>query len=377
MPALLVLPDDPAVVLPALRAALDGSGPAIMVRPAKLPADAAPAPETVPEGVAVVVETSGSTGHPKRVLLTADALLASAAASASVIGEGRWLLALPLTYIAGLQVLVRSIAAGTEPTLLPAGPFDPRVFAAAAEDARYVSLVPVQLARLVQSAQSRPEVAAVLAGFERILVGGQRSDPRVLEQAAAIGARVTRTYGSSETAGGCVYDGEPLPGYRAETVDGELQLTGPSLFAGYLDDAERTDAALVERDGARWYRTGDAGTVDDGRVAVVGRLDDVIISGGVKVALGEVEQVVREEFPALGDSVVLRIEDAEWGEGSLVVADARFCGRRPSLFAVREAVTTRLGRAAAPRRIHWLEQDLPRLASGKPDRVAIRALAGG
>lgn len=377
MRELSVLPDDPAVVLPALRAALDGSGPAVMVRPSALPADAAPAPDEVPDGVAVVVETSGSTGRPKRVLLTADALLASAAASASVIGEGRWLLALPLTYIAGLQVLVRSIAAGTTPAILPGGPFDPRVLAASAEDARYVSLVPVQLARLVQSAQSRPEVAAALAGFDRILVGGQRSDPRVIEQAAALGATVTRTYGSSETAGGCVYDGEPLPGYRAESVDGELQLSGPSLFAGYLDDPERTAQALIGRGGARWYRTGDAGSVDAGRVTVVGRMDDVIISGGVKVALGEVEQVVREEFPALGDAVVLRVEDAEWGEGSLVVADARFCGRRPSLFAVREAVTTRLGRAAAPRRIHWLEQDLPRLASGKPDRVAVRALAGG
>jgi o-succinylbenzoate---CoA ligase len=375
MPALRVLPDDAALVLPALREALDG-GPAIMVRPDRLPADAAPAPEAAPDGVAVVVETSGSTGRPKRVLLAADAIRASGAASAQVIGQGRWLLALPLHYIAGLQVLARSIAAGTEPVALPAGPFDPRVFAATAATmtgARYTSLVPVQLARLVTSAESRPEVAEALASFERILLGGQRPDPRVLERAAALGARVTTTYGASETAGGCVYDGAPLPGVTATVDDGQLLLGGPTLFSGYLDDPERTAAAL---DGGR-YRTGDAGAVEDGRVTVYGRLDDLIVSGGVKVALGEVEQVVREEFPALGDAVVLRVEDAEWGEGALVVADARFCGRRPSLFAVREAVTTRLGRAAAPRRIHWLEQDLPRLGNGKPDRVAIRALAGG
>lgn len=191
MRPLLAVPADPERVLAALRDALDGSGPAILVVDAARPWPAS-LPAEVPRRVALVVETSGSTATPKRVALSSDALLASAAASASAIGgDGQWLLALPTHYIAGLNVLVRSIAARTEPVVLGKGSFDPLAFAAAADRmdaaARFTSLVPAQLSRLLAT----PEAIPALQRFDRILVGGQSTPAQLLERAAELGVRLT------------------------------------------------------------------------------------------------------------------------------------------------------------------------------------------
>ncbi|MDQ1597436.1 MAG: o-succinylbenzoate---CoA ligase [Microbacteriaceae bacterium] len=366
--ALAVVPaDDVTVVFGALRDALAG-GPAVLPgTPSR------PVPPEVEQRIALVVETSGSTGRPKRVALGADALLASAAASESSLGgPGQWLLALPTHYIAGINVLVRSITADTDPIVMPLRHFDPQEFAAATVlmDAplRFTSLVPAQLGRLVEAAGEDFEVLAKLRRLDRILVGGQATSPELLSRAIELGLNVTRTYGSSETSGGCVYDGMPIGSAEVRIVDGQVELAGPMLAEGYLDDPEATTAAFVVHDGLRWYRTGDAGTIDDGVLRVSGRLDDVIISGGEKVSLHAVEEVVRS-IAGLQDAVVVRAPSVEWGEVPVV-----FSSGRASLESVKATVVARLGRASAPIAIVTV-QGVPMLSSGKPDRISLTAFA--
>jgi O-succinylbenzoic acid--CoA ligase len=403
--------DRPEEVLEALRAALGGAGPAVVPRSGGAGDSGWPADgDRVAQNVAVVIETSGSTGVPKRVALSTDALLASAAASAGAMGgQGQWLLALPAHYVAGVQVLVRSIAAETEPVLYGGGHFDAERFATVAaameHDLRFTSLVPVQLARLVEAAESGlREVAAALRRFDGILVGGQALTPALRERAEGLGARILSTYGSSETAGGCVYDGVPIGSTIVREVDGMLEISGPTLAEGYVGDRERTAATFSEHDGLRWYRTGDLGRVDEGRVTVLGRADNVIISGGEKVLLDAVEAAVRGR-DGFGGAVVVGVEDAQWGQVPVVVvgrdvaegtgAGQRGAGQRaratdvagsrsaaPAVVEVtdvlpelREVVAERLGRAAAPARILQVEA-IPRLSSGKPDRRRVAELAG-
>ncbi|MEV8213732.1 AMP-binding protein [Leifsonia sp. NPDC077715] len=332
--------------------------------------------DAVAQSVALVIETSGSTGTPKRVALSTDALLASAAASAGAMGgQGQWVLALPAHYVAGAQVLVRSLAAETEPVYYGSGHFDAERFASAAgelkHDLRYTSLVPVQLARLVDSAEGGSRaVASALRRFDGILIGGQALAPGLRERAEALGARVIATYGSSETAGGCIYDGMPIGTTVVRENGGILEIGGPTLAEGYVGDPERTAAVFHEDAGARWYRTGDLGEVSpEGRVTVFGRSDNVIISGGEKVLLDAVERAV-QSIPGYGDAVVVGVEDARWGEVPVVVTEG---DAALSLEALRETVAGVLGRAAAPARVVEVGR-LPRLASGKPDRVALAAL---
>ncbi|SDQ69103.1 O-succinylbenzoic acid--CoA ligase [Curtobacterium sp. UNCCL20] len=362
---------DPIAVLRGLEAALAG-GPALLPVAEGAPALPTPAPASVPQRVALVVETSGSTGTGKRVALSSEALLAGAAAAdAALGGPGAWVLALPTHYIAGLNVLTRSIAAGTSPVVVPSGHFDAGAFADAAEQLvtgpaaprRYTSLVPVQLARVLEDTRA----TATLAGFDAVLVGGQATPAPLRERARAAGIRVVTTYGASETSGGCVYDGVPFGTVRTEVVDGELWLDGPMLAEGYLGDDERTAATFVEHDGLRWYRTGDAATVTNGVVQVLGRLDDVVISGGEKVPLGLVERLVRE-LPGQDAAVVTRRASGEWGEVPVVVTAVPL-----DLDRVRDHVAAALGRAARPADVVVVDR-LPMLPSGKPDRRAIQAL---
>jgi O-succinylbenzoic acid--CoA ligase len=380
---------DPAVFLAELRRALSSTDEAVL----PVPADESSVPAgraglgPVPQGVAVVIETSGSTAAPKRVMLGTDALLASAAASSVALGgDGQWLLALPAHYIAGVQVLVRSIAAGTDPVLLPPGHFDPAVFAEYArrlvEPLRFTSLVPVQLARLLDAAVTDPAVLTALQRFTGILVGGQAVSAELIARAEAHGIRVLRTYGSSETAGGCVYDGVPIGNTVVRAVDGQLEISGAVLAEGYLDDAARTRERFVDERGVRWYRTGDLGAVAaDGNVSVTGRADNVIISGGEKVSLDAVETAVRGLtglHPGLGDAVVVRADDPDWGQVPVIVLAAAGPAAPgapvlPDLAAVRAAVATVLGRAARPARIVTVEA-IGLLPSGKPDRQALAAV---
>lgn len=373
----------PETVFAALRDALAGAGPAVVPKEAGDRGDERAAGEMVAQNVALVIETSGSTGVPKRVALSADALLASAAASAGAMGgQGQWVLALPAHYVAGAQVLVRSLAAETEPLYYGNGHFDAGRFAALAEglshDLRYTSLVPVQLARLVEAVEGGArDVARTLRRFDGILVGGQALTPALRERAEDVGARILSTYGSSETAGGCVYDGIPIGTTVVRAVDGLLEIAGPTLAEGYLGDEGRTRATFHEADGHRWYRTGDLGRVDDGRVTVLGRADNVIISGGEKVLLDTVEEAVRS-IPGLEGAVVVACDDEEWGQVPVVVAPSgRERGDDDNLLSeVRGLVAKRVSRAGAPSRIVAVAE-LPLLSSGKPDRVAAARIAAG
>ena len=310
----------------------------------------------------LLIETSGSTGQPKRVVLTRDAVLASAAASGRRLGAtGRWLLALPPTYVAGVQVIVRSLLAGHDPVMV--GDLDR--LAVVVEDADddtplFVSLVPTQLHR----ALAETEQASALARCHTVLLGGGPIDPGLRSRAEDHGIRVVATYGASETAGGCVYDGLPLDGVAVTiAADARIRMAGPTLFSGYDGDPALTASTLVDG----WFLTSDAGRIDeDGRLHVLGRVDDVVISGGVKVPIPAVAARLREH-PAVEQVEVVGVVDDEWGQR--LVAYVVGGGSDAEL---RDWVGEVHPRSWAPRELVHVDS-LPLLPNGKVDRVALRA----
>ncbi len=323
------------------------------------------------EPAPIMVETSGSTGAPKRVVLSRRAVLASVRATERRLGaSGQWLLTLPASYVAGVQVICRSLVAGHEPVLLEGhGSF---VEAAAAMGstsvtdgsggARFVSLVPTQLHRMLEV----PEEVAALRTFHTVLLGGGPIDGSLRARAADAGVRVVATYGSAETAGGCVYDGYALDGVAlALGPDGRIRIGGPTLFERYDGDPALTSEVLADG----WFLTSDAGRLDeDGRLHVLGRIDDVVVSGGVNVPAPAVAARLREH-PAVSAAEVLGVPDDEWGQR--VVA---FVVGRLTLDEARTWVAERHPRSWAPRSLVALD-DLPLLANGKPDRLRLRELA--
>ncbi len=319
----------------------------------------------------LVIETSGSTGAPKRVVLSRAAMRASAAATeARLGGPGQWLLNLPATYVAGVQVLFRSVVAGTTPVFLDehAG----FVSAAEAMDAerRYVSLVPTQLTRMLGS----PTSVAALRWFDTVLVGGAAVESTLRRQAADAGVRVVATYGMSETCGGCVYDGMPLDGVAvAVGQDGRVRIAGPVLFDGY--DGRPGDTAEVMQ--GKWFVTSDLGRLDaDGRLEVLGRADDVIVSGGVKVPAAAVAKRLREH-PRVDDAEVVGVTDPEWGQAvvAVVVSQAGVATRNvPPLDDLRNWVSQVHPRTWAPMRLVRVDT-IPLLPNGKVDRRALERIA--
>ncbi len=341
-----------------------------------------------PAGVRLVVATSGSTGAPKRVALSRDAVLASVGASARRLGAtGRWVLALPPTYVAGVQVIVRSLVAGHDPVLLDPSTGSGQGGWPAAED-WFVSLVPTQLGRLLDDADDR----AALRRAHTVLLGGGPIDAGLRERAVAAGVRVVSTYGAAETAGGCVYDGMPLDGVAlAIGAAGRIRIGGPTLFEEYVGDPGRTGEALVDG----WYVTSDAGRFDDdGRLRVLGRVDDVVVSGGVNVPAVAVAARLREH-PAIADAEVLGVHDPEWGNRVVAVIslalvstlrDASSLGSSgqgpglapqpaaaPTLAELRDWVADVHPRSWAPRELVVIDE-IPLLPNGKPDRRALLAL---
>ena len=306
----------------------------------------------------LLVETSGSTGDPKRVVLSRDAMRASADATHERLGgPGQWVLALPPTYVAGLQVLFRSVRAGSEPVVADCALGE--AAAALTGERRYVSLVPTQLHRAVT------DEPGSLARFDALLLGGAALDPRLRADAETAGGRVVTTYGMSETCGGCVYDGSPLDRVEvATTPDGRLRIRGPVLFEGY--DARPDLTAEVLRDG--WFETQDLGRVEDGRVEVLGRVDDVVVSGGVNVPTTAVARTVRAH-PDVEAAEVVGVPDDHWGTAVVAVVVGAV-GRD----GLRDWVSREHPRAWAPQRVVHVE-GLPLLPHGKVDRLAVQELA--
>ena len=315
--------------------------------------DAAEDPEPL------VIATSGSTGRPKRVLLSRDAMRASALATEERLGgPGQWVLNLPPTHVAGVQVLYRSVRAGTEP-------WTSRDVVSARRhlDAgrSYVSLVPTQLHRLLDV----PAAVRALAAFDAVLIGGSAFDPTLRARAEAAGVPVVSTYGMSETCGGCVYDGQPLPGVEVRLDEGHVLLRGPMLFDGYQDDPELTAETLREG----WLVTHDLGELAaDGRLRITGRDDDMITSGGVNVPAPAVAARIREH-PSVFTAEVLGVPDEQWGER--VVA---FVVGPVDLDELRTWVSGECPRAWAPQQLVRLGE-VPLLSNGKVDRLRLRELA--
>lgn len=363
---------------PTLERALTGTAP---IRP-HAPDESPQVPEgAIPDDLAVTVATSGSTGTPKFSLLTAANLIASAEATAERLGgHGQWLLTLPPHHIAGLQVLLRSITAGTTPVVLEASEVTPFALVEATAgmhgDRRYTSLVPTQLARLVED----PLGLEALRRFDAILVGGAATPAPLLDRARSEGVRVVTTYGMSETAGGCVYNGKPLRDVTVRTGDdGALEIGGPVVAHGYL--GLETDA-FVARDGQTWFRTSDLGSVDgEGRVTVLGRSDDVINTGGMKVTPRLVEDAVVAHIPAVTGAVVVGVPDPEWGQIVALAAVTSPGGPPPGPVAadelgeIREMLRPHVPAHALPRRA-LVVTEMPLRGPGKPDRTAVARLLG-
>ena len=387
MPTLqpLAVPLGPAAltVLPRLADALAGDAPVLpCAASAPLPEVPPHDPADLPGGLAVVVGTSGSTGTPKRALLTAAALTASSRAThARLGGPGQWLLALPGHHVAGLQVLLRSLEAGTTPVAMDLSDgFTPRAFVTATAlldpgQRRYTSLVPTQLVRLLDDPGGAPDA---LRTFDAVLVGGASMPPRLRRRAERSRVRVVATYGMSETAGGCVYDGKPLPCTEIAFDDeGRIHLGGATVGHGYLGRPDLGREAFgVDEDGMRWFRTDDVGHTDENnRLHVDGRVDDLVNTGGLKVAPRLVEEAIIDHVPGVAEVVVVGSPDPQWGEAvcALVVLEPGAVRAGLTAAELRAHLRGILPDHALPRRAATVTE-IPLRGPGKPDRRAVAAI---
>lgn len=363
-------------LLAALEQVLNGKASALLPVPAG--ADRGPTlsalrvGESIDDDVALVVTTSGTTGAPKGALLTASALTASASATHDRLGgPGRWLLALPPHHIAGVQVLVRSLLVGTAPVEMDVSAgFDVSELPSAVDQLgagrRYTALVAAQLAKALND----PAATAALAELDAVLIGGGPAPRPVLEAAERAGVSVVRTYGMSETAGGCVYDGIPLDGVKLQVRDdGRIVIGGPTLAKGYRNPPDPDPFTETG-----WFRTDDVGVVDDsGVLSVLGRVDDAISTGGLTVLPQPVEAALRTH-PAVADCAVFGLADERLGQrvvAAVVLADG--CSP-PPLDTLRAHVMRTIDHTAAPRELHIVDA-LPLRGIGKVDRSALIRLA--
>jgi len=340
--------------------------------------------EEIDDEIALVIATSGTTGTPKGAMLTAAALIASSSATHDRLGgAGNWLLALPAHHIAGMQVLVRCVLAGTVPTELDLSDgFDvtqlPDAVAQLGSGRRYTSLVANQLAK----ALSDPAATRALAELDAVLLGGGPAPRAVLDGAAAAGITVVRTYGSSETSGGCVYDGIALDGVGvridgpADTGPGRIVIGGDTLAKGYRNPTVSNQTAPDPFSESGWFRTDDVGTLDDsGRLTVLGRADEAISTGGLTVMPGPVESVL-SRHPAVTECAVFGVPDDRLGERVVAAIVADPTAQVPTLDELRDFIALSLDPTAAPRELHTVAE-LPRRGIGKIDRRALRERYSG
>ena len=317
-------------------------------------------PEEVPDTIACVVESSGSTGIPKRISISTAALLHAARAGQERLGPlGQWLLALPINFIAGQQVLIRSLLADQQPVIMNTSlPFTAEAFLRSAllmkNPIRYTSLVPTQLAKLVAEAEKDTVMLDTLKSFRAILVGGQLTPDELYDRALGLDLKVVLSYGMTETAGGCVYDGIPLDGVRLKIApDSRLLISGKTLAEGQDD----------------WIFTNDLAELSpDGKLKIIGRADRVIISGGLKLSLERVEYL-GSLLPGVSEIAAVALEDQTLGQrvgiayvGSPEVADD-----------IANQLAHLLGPAGKPIRVIRVDK-LPKLPTGKPDNRMVAEL---
>jgi O-succinylbenzoic acid--CoA ligase len=317
--------------------------------------------EPVQGGVVLVVHTSGTAGAPKLAQFeraAIDAAVASSALALEATPRDAWLCCLPLSHVGGMLVLLRGILLGA-PVSVHAS-FDPELVGAERE-ATFVSLVPTMLGRLL-------DAGVDLEPFRALLVGGAHLSPDLRERAERAGARVIETYGLTESCGGIVYDGLPMPGVQARVnADGGIELRGPMLMLGYRFDTEGTAHAFTD-DG--WLRAGDAGEIDaEGRLHVVGRIDDLINTGGERVWPDEVEAALRSH-PKVREIGVGGRLDPEWGQRVVAFVVPADPADPPTLEELRDLASGRIGRHKAPRELVLVDR-LPQTVSGKLRRAAL------
>ena len=368
--------------------------------PAQVRADLSRRITRIPARTDLILRTSGSTtGTGRLIAMSAAALAASARATHERLGgPGTWLLPLPAHHVAGLQILVRSLLSGTAPVVVDASTgFSPTALAEALRSVRaptdpavgsnaprlYTSLVPTQLVRVLRD----PAASRALAEADAVLLGGAAADPALLARARRAGITVVTSYGMSETGGGCVYDGRPLGGVELAIQDpdadgaGRILISGPVLAEGYLHSSDRMPGAAEdfrESAGRRLLATSDRGRLrPDGRLEVLGRLDDVIITGGVKVEPRRVEEALTS-IDAVAEACVVGLPDEQWGSvvAAAVVLEPggqRGGSNRWDSATLRTTARGRLDGAHIPKRVVALEA-LPLRPSGKVDRRAVARL---
>ena len=354
-----LLPVDHRLAAPAAQSLLADGRPTVLVSPqgwrrvrSGRPAD---------PGVALIVPTSGSSGRPRLVELTRAAVEAAVASSlralAADAGDG-WVSCLPFAHIGALLVLLRGVLGGAPLLFRAPGELEP------VAGFPFVSVVPTQLVRAL-------DAGVDLRGYRALLVGGGGVDAALRSRLDAAGAPCVGTYGLTQSCGGIVYDGTPLPGVSVRIDEGgEIQLGGPTLLRGYRDGS----AAGLTADG--WLPTGDAGRLDgDGRLHVHGRLDDLIVTGGENVWPGDVEAALRSH-PAVTDCAVFGRPDPSWGQRVVAAVVPRDRAVPPTLEELRDHVGALLGRHQAPRELVLVES-LPRTALGKLQRGGLGEGAQG
>lgn len=344
-------------LIAGIGAALAGGPPVAPVCDPRLQQAVQPDQPVSEPDAALVVPTSGTTSEPKAVVLSASAIRFSATATHQRLGGvGDWVCALPVQHVAGLMTIARAVVGATSVSFARPDLSD----LPAAGQRSYLSLVAAQLHR----ALGDPAQVDVLAGYAGVLVGGSAIRPELLAASRAAGIPVVATYGASETCGGCVYDGIALPGVRVE-LDGErIGLGGPMAFSGYRLRPDLTTAVLRKD----LVLTSDRGRFRDSRLEVLGRIDDVVISGGEKVDLALAQRICEAEFgsAAEGGLVLLALPDQRWGQRVVAASTSGW-----ELRQIQDLLLPKLGRAGIPKELRRIPV-MAYTSLGKIDRVALR-----
>ena len=325
----------------ALIQALANVGPALGCGPTSS--------KSVKSDISLLVATSGSTGTPKEIGITSAALLASARASNKFLKATKgqtWSLLLPLTHIAGINVLVRSIELESEP-------IDLRNHVGTYPDADFTAIVPTQL---FNALNGDADLLSHLKGTKAVLVGGAALSEELRSQGIASGINIITTYGMTETCGGCIYNGEALDGVNFElTEDQRVKISGPVL-------------ADVENESG-WFLTQDIGVILDGKLKVIGRADDVIITGGENISLSAIESELNKKFPQLLVAA-FATSDSKWGQVLHVAVQAQDENLKPQ---ISQALVSAIGNHAKPKSVILLDK-LPQIGVGKVDRTSLAKL---